>query len=127
MTGARAGQCSLTRTVEGLAWTVPLSRLKGVGWAKSLRGCQCITPIARTVNNDVSLLLPWIVGVRWTGFGAVLWCWTVQVYGTLSGTVARTEPPSELLVHMVFSVGAALLPLLPQATVCLSVSSQLLL
>ena len=118
---------TLAETVERLIWAVSNPRLKGVGWAKSLWGHCSGTTIPRTVNDDVSFLLPWIIGVGWAGSGAVLWCRTVQVIGTMSGAVARAEPPSEVLVHMVFSIGVSLLPLLPQATVHLSVSSQLLL
>lgn len=129
--GTRAGRYprTLTRTVEGLIWAGPWPRLKGVGWTDSLHGYCSITAIPRAVNNDVSFLLPLIVGVGWAGSGAVLRSRTVQVAGALSGAVARAEPPSVVLVHMKFPIGARvpLLPLLLQATVHLPVSPQLLL
>lgn len=115
--------------MEGLIWAVPQPRLKGVGWADSLRSYSSVTTITRAVNDDIGFLLPRIVGARWAGFWAVLWSRTVQVAGALSWAVARAETPSVVLVRMEFSIGARvpLLSLLVQATVHLPVSPQLLL
>lgn len=116
-------------TVEGLVCAVPRPRLKGVGWADSLRSYCSVTAITRAVNDDISFLLPRIIGVGWAGSRAVLRSRTVQVAGALSGAVARAEPPSVVLVRMEFSIGTrvSLLSLLLQATVHLPVSPQLLL
>lgn len=81
------------------------------------------------MNDDVSFLLPGIVGLGWAGSRAILRLRSLQVAGALSGAGARAEPPSVVLVCMEFSIGARvpLLSLLLQATVHLPVSPQLLL
>ncbi len=93
-------------SVEGLIWAVPWPWLKGVGWADSLRSHCSITAIARAVNDDISFLLPRVVGVGWAGSRAVLRSRTVQVAGALSGAVARAEPPPVVLVRVEFSIAA---------------------
>lgn len=118
---------TLARTVERLIWAAPQPTLKGVSWADSLCGYCSVTAVSRAVNDDVSFLLPWIVGVGWAGSRAALWSRTLQVVGALSGTVARAESPSEVLVHMELSIGVPLLTVLLGATVHLSMSPQLLL
>lgn len=127
----RNGHChwTLARTVDGLTWAVPWHRLKGVGWADSLRSYSSVTAITRAMNDDINFLLSWIVGVGRTGSWAFLWSRTVQVTGALSRALARAEPTSVVLVRDKFSIRArvSLLSLLVQATVHLPMSPQLLL
>lgn len=110
-------------------WTVPWPRLKGVAWADSLHSYSSVVTITRAVNDDISFLLPWVIGIGWAGSRAVLWSRTVQNAGALSWAVARAEPPSMVLVCVDFSIAVRvpLLPLLLQAAVHLPVSPQLLL
>ena len=83
-----------------MIWTGPRPRLKGVGRAHSLHSYSGAAAITRAVNDDVSFLLPWIIGVGWAGSGADLWSRTVQVAGASSWAVAGAESSSVVLVYM---------------------------